>query len=78
LATGTNKIAAISSPPQQPTITFTKDVEANDTLPFLDVLVMKKGPKLAMKVYRKPTHAGRYLPFKSNHPHHVKEESFIA
>lgn len=55
-----------------PTITFTVEVEDNDNgLPFLDVLVMKSGPKLAMKVYWKPTHASRYLLFKSNHPHHV-------
>jgi hypothetical protein len=26
-------------------------VEANDTLPLLDILVMKRGPKLATKVY---------------------------
>jgi hypothetical protein len=32
------------------TIKFTMEVEANDTLPFLDGLVMKRGPKLAMKV----------------------------
>jgi hypothetical protein len=50
------------------------EVEANDTLPFLDVLVMKRGPKLATEVYRQPTHISRYLHFKSNHPHHVKSE----
>jgi hypothetical protein len=55
-----------------PTIKFTMEVEVNNTLPFLDILVMKKGPNLATKVYRKPTHIGRYLHFKSNHPHHVK------
>jgi hypothetical protein len=48
------------------------EVEANDTLPFLDVLVMKRGPKLTTKVYRKLTHTGRYLHFKFNHPRHVK------
>jgi hypothetical protein len=55
----------------KPTIKFTMQVNANDTLPFMDVLVMKRGPKLAMKVYWKPTHTGRYLHFKSNHPYHV-------
>jgi hypothetical protein len=34
----------------RPTITFTMEVEANDILPFLDVFVMKRGPKFAMKV----------------------------
>jgi hypothetical protein len=56
----------------KPTIKFTMEVETNNTLPFLDVLVMKRGPKLTIKVYWKPTHTGRYLHFKSNHPHHVK------
>jgi hypothetical protein len=48
------------------------EVEANETLQFLDVLVMKRGPKLDMKVYQKPIPTGCYLHFKSNHPHHVK------
>jgi hypothetical protein len=37
----------------RPTIKFTMEIEANNTLPFLDVLGMKRGPKLAMKVYQK-------------------------
>jgi hypothetical protein len=45
----------------RPTVKFTMEVEANNTLLFLDVLVMKRGPKLTTKVYRKPTHIGRYL-----------------
>jgi hypothetical protein len=55
----------------RPTIKFTMEVGNNDTLPFLDGLVMKRVPNLAMKVHQKP-HAGCYLRFKSNHPHHVK------
>jgi hypothetical protein len=64
-----------------PTIKFTTEVEANDTLLFLDVLVMKRSPKLAMKVYQKPTHIGYYLHFKCNHPYQVKRgviHSFIS
>jgi hypothetical protein len=38
-----------------PTIRFTMEVEANDTLPFLDVSVMKWGPKLTTKLYWKPS-----------------------
>jgi hypothetical protein len=49
------------------------EVEANDTLLFLDVLVIKRGPKLAMKVYQKPTHTDCDLHLKSSHPHHMKK-----
>jgi hypothetical protein len=38
-----------------PTIKFTMEAEANDTLPFLDVFIMKQSPKLTINVYRKPT-----------------------
>jgi hypothetical protein len=51
----------------RPTIKLTMEVESNDALPLLNILVMKRGLKLAMKVYRKPT-----LRLKFNHPHHVK------
>jgi hypothetical protein len=57
------------------------EVEANDTLPFLDVLIMKSSPKLTTKVCRKPTPPGRYLHFKPDHPHHLKRgvvDSFIS
>jgi hypothetical protein len=52
-------------------IGFNFHSEANITLPFLDVLVMKRGPKLSTRVYRNATHTGRYLHFKSNHLHRV-------
>jgi hypothetical protein len=63
----------------RPTIKFTTQVDDN-TIPLLDVMVMKRGPKLATKVYQKLTYAGHYLHFNSNHPHHVKRkvvQSFI-
>jgi hypothetical protein len=40
---------------------FMMEMEINNTLPFLDVLVMKRGANLATKLCRKPTHTGRYL-----------------
>jgi hypothetical protein len=48
----------------RPTIKFTVEDEANDTIPFLDSLVMKRGSKLALKVYYTLTHKGHYLNFK--------------
>jgi hypothetical protein len=54
-----------------PTIKFTIEVEANDTLLLLDVLVMKGGLNFTTKVYQKPTHTGHFLHLRSNHPHHV-------
>jgi hypothetical protein len=56
----------------RPNILFTMDTEINNVPPFLDVLVMKRGPKLTTNVYRIAAHMGRYLHFKSNHPHHMK------
>jgi hypothetical protein len=48
------------------------EIESDNAIPFLDVLVIRKGTILATIIYRKYTHTGRYLSFKSNHPPHVK------
>jgi hypothetical protein len=60
----------------RPTIQFTTEVETSNMLPFLDMLVMKRGSILSSKVYRKSAHTGCYLHFKSDHPQHVKEALF--
>jgi hypothetical protein len=47
---------------------FAMKMESYNTLPFLDVLVTKNGTTLAIKIYMKLAHTGRYLNFDSNHP----------
>jgi hypothetical protein len=54
----------------RPSIQFT--VEIVSAIPFLDLLVIRKEMTLTTKIYREPSHTGRYLNFKSNHPPHVK------
>jgi hypothetical protein len=56
----------------RPSIQFTVEIYSDSVIPFLDVLVIRKGVTLPTKVYRKPTHTGLYLNFKCNHLLHVK------
>ncbi|KFD47816.1 hypothetical protein M513_11296 [Trichuris suis] len=52
-------------------ISFTIEKETRNRLPFLDALVIRSPGKLKTTVYRKPTHADRYLHFASHHPRSV-------
>jgi hypothetical protein len=54
----------------RPSIQFTAETDA--AIHHLDVVITKKGTALASKVYRKPTHIGRYLNLKSNYPPRLK------
>ncbi|CAH3195279.1 unnamed protein product, partial [Porites evermanni] len=49
-------------------ILFTKEIEENGKIPFLDCLVTRDNNKLKTNVYRKPTHTDRLLDQSSYNP----------
>jgi hypothetical protein len=53
-------------------IEFTMETESDS----VDVQVIRKETTMVTKVYRKPTHTGRYYDFKFNHPPHAKRGLF--
>ena len=58
---------------QQPSIHFTMETENDNTIPFLDTLVIKDSEGcLTTSVYRKPMHTDQYLSYDSHHPQSVK------
>ena len=60
-------------------IKFTIKYEKEDTLPFLNILVMKKKSGiLATKIYRKETHTNRYLNYESCHSQQQKQDIIIS
>ena len=53
---------------QNADIQFTKEIEVNGKIPFLDCLVTRNDNKLSTTVYRKPTHTDRLLDQSSYNP----------
>ena len=53
---------------QNADIQFTKEIEENGELPFLDCLVSDDNNELRTTVYRKPTHTDRLLDESSYNP----------
>jgi hypothetical protein len=47
-------------------------IELEGAIPFLDVLVKRKGTALTTNVIKKPTHTGWRFNLNSNQPLHVK------
>jgi hypothetical protein len=56
----------------RPSTLFTMEIESDSATAFFDVMVIKNETTLANKVYKKPTHNGRYLNFNYNHLLHVE------
>jgi hypothetical protein len=65
-----NSLSHINS--LRPSIQFTMEIQSDSAIPFLDVLIIRNETTPVTRVYRTPTHNGRYLNFKSNHPPHLK------
>ena len=56
-----------------PNIKFTMETEHNESLPFLDILIIRQSDgTLTTQVYRKPTYTGLYLRWDSFVPKQYK------
>lgn len=53
-------------------IKFTYEAEVNNSITFLDLLLIRDGDRLKSKIYQKPTHAKSYIDFYSAHPKNIK------
>ena len=53
---------------RHPNIEFTKEIETNNSLPFLDVKISKNSNQFTTSVYRKPTYTGLTMNFNSFDP----------
>ena len=53
-----------------PNIQFTKEVEKDNRLSFLETTTTRVRGRIQVSVYRKPTHTDRYLDYNSHPPNH--------
>ena len=72
-----------SCPPQEktvlvPSIQFTLEKENNNTIAFLDILVIRSNNSFKFKIYRKPTNNLSYVHFYSGHTKKIKTSVFSS
>ena len=63
---------------QNADIQFTKEIEENGKIPFLDCLVTRDNNKLKTTIYRKPTHTDRLLDQSSYNPTSHKATTIVT
>ena len=51
-----------------PNIKFTFEIETNNSLPFLDLKIIRTHNTFEFEIYRKPTTTSHVIPFNSVHP----------
>ena len=63
----------------EPSVKYTYELESNNTLPFLDILIIRNINKLEYKVYRKPTckNEHTYFYLHNNNDNNNTERSII-
>ena len=61
-----------------PSLKFTREHEADGSLPFLDVLVQRTPTSLNTSIYRKPTFVGQYIPWQVFLSHLTKNQLNIV
>ena len=61
---------------QNTNIQFTKEIEENGKIPFLDCLVTRENNTLRTTVYRKPTHTDRLLDQTSYNPSYFTQSDY--
>ena len=62
----------------EPSINFTYEKEFNNTISFLDILIIKSQSSLTFKVYRKPTNWNGFIDFYSHHNNKIKTGLIIG
>ena len=62
----------------EPSINFTDEKGSNNTIPFLDIIIIKSPNSLSFKVYRKPTNKNDYIYFYSHQNNKTKTGLIIG